>query len=138
MRVLAALWTLLAASLVGGCSSGQDIAIAERAVERFHQQLSAQQIDAIYDEAAEDFQRSDGREQITSFLKIVANKLGKVQSTKKVSWGVDFHVGNTTVTLGYETEFQGGTAKETFVYRIKDGRAHLLSYNVQSNALIMK
>lgn len=100
--------------------------LAERAVERFHEQLNAGQFEAIYDEASEEFQKSDSKEQLVSFLRIVATKLGDARSAKKVSWNVNFGFSQTTVTLGYETQFKEELAREQFLYRVKSSQAQLL------------
>ncbi len=128
----------LAVVMLTACSGSSDIALAERAVESFHQQMNAQQFEVIYDEAAEEFQKSDSKEQIVNFLRIVTTKLGDVSSAKKVSWDVNFALSQTTVALGYATQFKEEVAREQFVYRVKDSQAKLVSYSVQAKALVMK
>jgi hypothetical protein len=89
------------------CSGSSDMALAERAVERFHQQMNAQQFEAIYDEATEEFQKADPKEQTVDFLRIVAKKLGDVRSAKKTHWNANFAFGQTDVTL--RDPVQGGS-----------------------------
>jgi hypothetical protein len=40
------------------------------------------------------------------------------------------------VTLTYETTFVGGKATEQFLWRVRDDRAALLNYNINSTALV--
>lgn len=112
--------------------------LAERGVERFREQLNAGQFEAIYDEAAEEFQKSDSKEQIITFLRIVTTQLGDARSAKKVGWDVNFGLSQTTVALAYETEFKEEVAREQFVYQVKHSQAKLVSYNVRAKALVMK
>jgi len=124
--------------MLTGCSGSSDMTLAERAVERFHQQMNAQQFEAIYDEATEEFQKADSKEQTVNFLRIVNTKLGDTRSAKKVRWDVNFGPWERTVVLGYETQFKEEVAREHFLYRVKDSQARLMSYNVQAKALVTK
>ncbi len=65
-------------------------------------------------------------------------KLGSLKSSKKKTWNVTHGTGGTLVKLAYESEFDAGRATETFVYRIKDGKAVLVAYHIDSNALLEK
>jgi len=139
MPLLKRISTIVVAVLaLPACSGSSDIAAAERAVARFHQQLNAQQFEAIYDEAAEELQRSDSKEQIASFLRIVTKKLGDVRSARKAQWNVTTSLTRTTVALVYETQFKEEVAREHFLYRVERDQAKLVSYNVQAKALVTK
>jgi uncharacterized protein YgiB involved in biofilm formation len=129
---------IAAVLVLTACSASSDMALAERAVEKFHQQMNTQQFEAIYEEATEEFQKSDPKEQTINFLRIVTTKLGDVRSAKKAHWNVTFGFGQTGVTLVYETQFKEEVAREEFVYRVKDSEAKLLTYNVQAKALVTK
>ena len=71
-------------------------------------------------------------------LDAVHRKLGTVQKTERQTWNVNYHTSDTFATLVYKTQYVGGEATKTFVYRIKGGSALLAGYHINSNALITK
>jgi hypothetical protein len=123
---------------VSACSASSDIEIAERAVEKFHERLNAHQFESIYDEAAEEFQKTDSKEQIVTFLRVVNTKLGTIRNARRVNLEVRTGLPDNTIVLGYETEFKEEIARENFVYKVKGANAQLLTYNVQARALVLK
>jgi len=130
--------TVVAVLVLTVCSGSSDIEPAERAVERFHEQLNAGQFEGIYDEAAEEFQKSDSKEQVVNFLRIVTTKLGDVRSSRRVHWNVTTSFTRTSVALVYETQFKEEVAREQFLYRLEHDHAKLVSYHVQAKALVTK
>jgi hypothetical protein len=124
--------------MMPGCSISPDIEAAERAVSRFHEQLNARQFEAIYDEAAEEFRKTDSKEQIVRFLQVVAIKLGPVQSKKLVKWEISPSLSGSNVVLSYETSFKEEIARENFVFKANGSRVELLTYNVQARALVLR
>ena len=78
------------------------------------------------------------QQDFVALLQAVHKKLGNLRSTVPQGWNVNYQTSGTFVTLGYATHYAEGDASEQFVYRIKDGKALLVGYNINSNALILK
>ncbi|HXZ92267.1 MAG TPA: DUF4019 domain-containing protein [Burkholderiales bacterium] len=127
---------LLAAVLLGGCSSGEDLALAEAQIPLFRQQVAAHQFAQVYREAADDLRQAATEHDVVALLSAVDRKLGNVQSAQANGWNVNFHTSGTFVALAFKTRFERGSAAETFVYRISGGKALLAGYHINSNALL--
>jgi len=127
---------LVAAVLVTGCSSGQDLGLAEAGIARFRELMAAQQFGQIYSEAADDLKKATTEPELTRLLAAIDRKLGAVKSTEKNGWSVNYNPSGTSVTLKLKTEFERGTGAETFVYRITSGKALLAGYHINSTELI--
>jgi hypothetical protein len=127
---------VLLAALLGACSSGQDLSLAEQDVAHFREMMAAQQFDQIYAGAADEFKKTTTRENFTRLLAAVDRKLGAVKTADKNGWNVNFNTSGTSVTLRYKTQFERGSGDEAFFYRITGGKALLAGYNINSNELI--
>lgn len=132
-KLIAALVILLA-----GCSMSADTKMAEGAVERFHTMLDAGQFQDIYAESADDLKKVTTQEKLTALLEAVHRKLGVMKSSMKQSWNVNYHTSGTFITLIYATVYQGGDAREQFMYRLEGADAKLAGYYINSDALILK
>lgn len=119
-------------------SMGKNITIAEKAVGIFHQQLNNQQFRSIIAESSKEFKNSDTLENTTKFLKAIADKLGTAGISKKIGWKVNSNMLGTTVTYIMLTDYQNDRVTEQFVYRVAGNKAVLVSYNIDSRALIYK
>lgn len=135
------IWLAMLASvafLFSGCASFDKAKeTAERSVPEFHSRLNSERYSDIYAEADEDFKKSASQEGVEKFLRAVHQKLGKVKAANQVSYLVSMG-SDAAVTLTYETTFAEGKATEQFVWRVKDNRAALLNYNINSADLITK
>jgi hypothetical protein len=127
---------LVAAVLVAGCSSGQDLALAEAGVTRFRELMAAQQFGQIYSEAADDLKKATTEPELTRLLAAIDRKLGAVKDATKSGWNLNYNPSGTSVTLKLKTQFERGTGVETFVYRIASGKALLAGYHINSTELI--
>jgi hypothetical protein len=127
---------LIAAFLVTGCSSGQDLNLAQAEIERFRQLMAAQQFGQIYPEASDELKKTAGEQDMVRLLTAIDRKLGPVKSAAKDGWNVHYSPSGASATLKFNTQFERGTGAETFVYRIAGGKAQLAGYNITSNALI--
>jgi hypothetical protein len=126
---------IAALAATGGCTAGQDTAVAEAAVARFHQMLDAQQYHEIYQGTDGAFRNVTSEAQLTGILQTVHERLGAVQEASRSGWHVNFSNGTTRVELNYNTRFASAPGTERFVYTIANGGAALVSYDVNSAAL---
>lgn len=123
------------AALVG-CSSGEHVASAEQGVAEFRQLMDGKEFSTIYAKASDELRKSANEAELTGILRVLHARLGPVKSAQRSKWNVNFHSSGTFVTLGFRTEFASGSGTEQFVFRITEGSASLVSYNVNSAALL--
>ena len=133
LRTIALLFALVLAS--SGCSV--DTAQAERAVPKFHSMLDAGNFVQIYASCSEDLKSRSSQQDFVAFLEGVRSRLGASASSKRRGWRVDYRPAGTFITLTYTTRYAQGEAQEQFVFRMKDNRALLAGYHINSNALIL-
>jgi opacity protein-like surface antigen len=124
--------------LVASCSSAEDLAAAEREVEKFHQAYDAGQFDELYEKAADDFKKSSTKQEFVIMLEAIQRKLGKTAATKRGDWKLNFSTGGTMVALTYETSFARGKGTEQFNYRMAGKKALLVGYNLNSKDLLLR
>ena len=127
---------LLASMLLLGCNPVQSTAVAEIAVAEYHGLFDAQDFEKIYDTAHPDLKAGQPKEDLISFIKTVRGKLGTVKSADGTGWKASSYNFKTNVILTYLTQFEHGQGTETYTYRIADGKASLLGWHINSNALI--
>ncbi|MCI0356806.1 MAG: DUF4019 domain-containing protein [Acidobacteria bacterium] len=135
-RVLKLAVVVCTATGLFSCSASQHKQAAEQAVQGFHEQLDGQRFVEIYRAAHEDFRKSSSEAEMTEFFAAIHRKLGTVQSSTQEGWRVNVTTGGTQVLLTYKTRFTNGPATESFTWIVRDGRAVLLGYNINSRALI--
>lgn len=121
---------------VSACSMPGDTSIAEREVPRFHAALNAGQFSHLYDNGADELKKAATKNDFVKLLGAVNKKLGNVRGTEKQSWRINYHTSGTFAQLVYKTSYANGEATEQFVYRIKNDKAILVGYQINSNALI--
>ena len=128
----------IAASLlfVSACS-GADTGAAEQEVARFHQRLAAGEVDSIWASAGPDMKKAGTKAEFDAFLNAVRRKLGKVRSTERTGWRVNYGTSGGTVELAYSTQFEHGAGTEQFVFSTGEPPA-LVGYHVNSPALITR
>jgi hypothetical protein len=135
--VLGVLLLVLVAS-TSSCNIAQHVTQqfndATAAVERFHQRLDSEQYAAIYLDTDDTFRKATSEKEFTQFLSAIHRKLGPTQSKQSAGWNVT----TTSTTVVYRTKFAEGEATEQFRWRMDNGKAWLVYYNINSNALIVK
>jgi len=129
------LFGMAALAALGACSMSQDTATAEAAVARFHQMLDAGQFHEIYAATDSAFRSATPEAELTQVLQVVHDRLGAVREANRQGWHVNYSNGVTSVELNYNTTFVTAPGTEHFVYRINNGAATLVRYDVNSDAL---
>jgi len=137
MRTLLASAGLAIAILLSGCGNMmKGKADAEKGVTDFHTLLDQEKYAEIYTAADKDFQAATPQEKLTKFLGTVHRKLGNVTGSATKNWTLNTFNGKNSVVLRQETTFERGKGVETFTYVLRDGKALLLGYNINSDELI--
>ena len=124
---------VIGALIVGfvSCSAGEDKAAAKAGVARFRAQVAQDQFAEMYNDWEEARFRGTTSEDFIHAMKSISTQLGAHQSSKQVEWRAKHGADGTMITLEYETVFEKkGKAKERFVFRVKDGEAHLARYHL--------
>ncbi|WP_260704468.1 DUF4019 domain-containing protein [Edaphobacter flagellatus] len=108
-------------------------------IATLHNQMSRQDWDAIYNEAASGYREELTADQNRQIFEGIERKLGSPVSTKQKSFFINTNNGVTVVTASFETTFSGNaTATETIVWRSYGGSFRLYSYNINSIDLITR
>ncbi|MEQ7873896.1 DUF3887 domain-containing protein [Sphingomonas sp. ASV193] len=129
---------LLTASLlfVAACSPRADMAAGEKGVEAFHAALNAGKFDQIYASSDAEMKASTTTDAMRKLLDAIHRKLGNFESGKTVGWNDNSTTNGHFLTLNRNAQFERGTAKEQFVFRINGSHSTLAGYNINSNELI--
>ena len=122
---------LIVAAMVPACS-GKARQFAEAATAEFRERSSRSAFDEIYAASAPDLQTSTTKDDFLKLMNGVKKKLGSWRSSTSLGWRVLAGTGGRTVTLGFQSVYEKGTASEEFVWRIKNDRAALVGYHINS------
>ena len=128
---------LLSPLLLAGCSASANIDAAKAGVETFHSQLNSSQFDAVYAQSDAAMKDAISKDKLNAFLSAVHRKLGAAGQSSLQTWNVNYTTSGQFVRLGYQTTFANGPGQENFVYKLDGGAAKLVSYNINSDALVV-
>lgn len=129
---------LALAVLLGGCSIGEDTDRGERAVGRFHDLYGAERYADIYVDTTENFREAATEEEFVEFLAAIRRKLGDVRQSELTEFEVNYSESGTSIWLGYETEYELGTATEQFIWVTDGETTRLEGYRIDSRDLILR
>ncbi|HJP92132.1 MAG TPA: hypothetical protein VJ875_09270 [Pyrinomonadaceae bacterium] len=127
-------FTLLASS----CAFAKHRETAEKAVDTFHNQLNAGQFQEIYAHSGDEFKKAVSEADAVALFDAVHRKLGMVKQANSTSWRVGTAPFGAMTVLAYDVEFTEGKGTEQFVFQMKDNKALLVNYNINSPLLITK
>jgi hypothetical protein len=138
-RKLLCIWACLCASLLAvACSAQKDLAAADTAVTRFHQQLDSQDYAAIYTQADQKFRDATKQNDFAALMTAIHKKLGQVGSAERKRFFVNYNTAGSQIRVNYATKFGEGDAEEQFVWSKRGDNLALLGYHINSNTLITK
>lgn len=113
-----------------GCSTGRtNRQVADEEVARFHDKLNKELYESIVFNGSEEF-RTPGLA-MAGYLKKVHEVAGEVQGTQLLTSNAQNAGSAALITMYYRTTFGQGKGNETFVWRVEDGRARLISYDLK-------
>ena len=129
---------LIVAALLAmaGCSFGRDKQMAEQGVAQFRRMVEAGDYDRVYETASPQLKQVTSQTELTRVLGVIRDRLGPVRQADQTGFHVSHGTGGIVVNLTYATQFASDRGTENFVFRISDGEARLVSYNVNSPALL--
>jgi hypothetical protein len=136
MSIRHALKFLLPLALIG-CSPSDDLRLAEKEVEQFHEMFNAGEYEVMYVNAAQHLKDTSSKKDFVSLVDKVHQQIGSVKSSDQKSWGIESNTTDgTLVKLTYHVVGEKGFADEDFTYQIKHHRAALGHYKVRWRALV--
>jgi len=129
----------LSASLfIVACGAQKDLAAADTAVARFHQQLDSQDYVTLYGQADQKFRDATKQDDFVALMTAVHKKLGRVGNVARKGFFVNYNTSGSQIRVNYATKFGEGDAEEQFVWSKNGDNLALLGYHINSNALIVK
>lgn len=129
---------LAAAITLVACNPQTSIIPAEQGVAQFHARLDDGKFGEIFTTSAPEMKKATTPKDLEALLEAVHRKMGKSGSATQQNWNVNYHTSGTIVTLTYKTQFAEGAADEQFVFRMENGGASLIRYNINSPVLVLK
>jgi hypothetical protein len=127
----------LAILLLLSCSSREQFDMAQAAISHFHELMAAKNFDQIYTEAFDELKSSTTSADFSKFLAAIDRKLGAFKTSENKSWSVKYGTGGTVVTIGIQSQYEKGSAVETFNFVIENKKPTLSYYNIQSQELLL-
>jgi len=106
--------------------------VSDVSVARFHSLYNDGRIEQIYAESSAGFRELSSFREFNRLMTAVEQKLGKVTSSVNTNWKVTAFNLRTSVVMVQITQFDRGTAKETFTFHIEGDNAVLFGYFIDS------
>lgn len=121
--------------LLAACSPGKDLASGRSAVAQIHAEYSRGGYASIWEAGAPQLKASIDRSRFVRLLTAFHDRLGGVKADKPAGWRETVGTTGKLLTLIYDTTFETGAGRETFVFRPGRGGMALSGYNLNSDAL---
>ena len=125
------------AAILAACSPIQDTKAADAAIAAFHQKLNAGDFVGIYGSSSPEMKAIDTQEKIVRILSAIHRKLGNFKSGADAGWNDRVIPSGHFLSINYVAQYERGSAKESFTYRIDGAQARLAGFNVNSDALLL-
>ena len=120
---------------LASCGAVSDMDAAETQVAAFHRAYDAGKFGPMWDRSASTMQQITPKPQFLVLMDTLRQRLGKVKSSQRTGFNVNYAPGASQVTLVYQTTFANGQGTETFIY--DTGKPpRLLGWNVVSPVLM--
>jgi len=112
--------------------------MSDASVADFHRKLNQGQFHDIYVNASPDFQKASSEKEINDLFNAIHTKLGDTVAANRTFINLSATTSGNYVRTSYETAFARGKGEETFTWLLVNDHLTLVSYNIQSNDLIVK
>jgi hypothetical protein len=123
---------LLAAGFLQSCSQSEDLRAAESAVATFREAARRGAFSEIYAGASPEMRTAIREDSFLRLMETVRTKLGAYLGSELKESRIDRQPSLTLVRLAYVTRFHQWPAAENFVFKVTEGRAELVSYDIRS------
>jgi hypothetical protein len=122
--------------MMAGCSGGEQVAGAEQAIGQFHQQLNSADYRRIYANSDSGLKTVTSNADMLKLLKAIHEKLGTFQSGTQTGWRVNYNTTGNNTVIQFDSKFEKGRATETYTFVGDPQSPRMLSYDINSSALI--
>ena len=123
---------LLTAGFLQSCSRSEDLRTAELAVAKFREAVQRGAFSEIYASASPEMRTAIREDSFLRFMEAVSRKLDGYLGSELKEYRIDRQPSLTLVRLAYVTRFNQWPAAENFVFKVTEGRAALVSYDIRS------
>jgi len=122
--------------LVNGCTSRANFDAAERASETFHQQILAEQYDAIYENTTMVFKAATSRGTCVGLCERINRLMGTCEAARMTYKGFLNTSQGSFIDLNFTRSCANGRLEEQFGWQIIDGKAVLNRFNANNPLLL--
>jgi hypothetical protein len=128
---------VLSATALTACLGQADTRQVDDATNQVFSQIQAKQYDAIYDNAAPEFQGAESKAIWDGFMQRIDRKLGACQTPKKtMNWRSNATTNGFFVAQGYSAACANGQLQLTVTTVLRGGQVKLVGYNANSPLLL--
>ena len=127
---------LIASPCLTGCNPLARIDDARKKAAEFHSRYDAGTLELIYRDAHPDMKAMHTESEFLDLMNSMRDKLGKVVSTSETGVHTFSGTSGSEVTMTFSTQYEKGKGEEKFNFRLKDGKAILRTWTVNSPTLL--
>lgn len=129
---------ILLAFTIVGCGLSKSMEASSKAAEQFHLQLNDSKFAEIYADTSAGFQSVSKEADFVALLSAIRRKMGPFKTSNQTGWNINTNNGVTTVVVTFKSEYEQGSAVETFTFLSANDTLKLHGYNINSPTLITK
>jgi Protein of unknown function (DUF3887)/Protein of unknown function (DUF4019) len=134
--LLRTFFSVFAVFALAACGFTKAKEVATKSVETFHQEFNDSKFKEIYSDTTSGFKSSAKEPDFMKFIQAVRRKLGAFKKATPNGWNTNMTTNGTFVVLVYNSDFEHGSAAETFTFVVSGDAAKLQAYNINSRDLI--
>ena len=119
---------------VAACNPMAQIGSADTEIDEFHQRFNAEDFDAIWNDASQDFKEATPRAEFERFMNQMRASVGTIDDKSRTGFNVNTNNGVTSTSINLETTYENGEGTETFIFVGPPEDLQLLNWNIDTNA----
>lgn len=105
--------------------------VADKATQQFHAQLNQGKCQEVYEQATEMFKSNTSKSDLISLCSAIKTTYGSIETAQQTDWwGSPAEQEGEYVLTRYNTKLSKSTARETFIWLIKDDKPQLVNYEM--------
>lgn len=125
------IFAVVAALLLAACNPFAVMEGADEEISAFHTAFNANQWEAIWNEADDEFRTITPRAKFDETMNNMRAAMGEWQSGEQTGFNINTDNGRTTTEIIYNSTFANGTATETFLFVGEGEEMALLGWNIE-------
>ncbi|HEY9762975.1 MAG TPA: hypothetical protein V6D07_10640 [Trichocoleus sp.] len=105
--------------------------VADKATQQFHTQLNQGKCQEVYEQATEMFKSNTSKSDLINLCSVIKTTYGSIETAQQTDWwGSSAEQEGEYILARYITRLSKSTARETFVWLVKDDKAQLVNYEM--------